>query len=167
MTVTLVTFGKSGERRDFGLEKKSTVIGRKTDADLRIPLSQISRAHCEVTLNGRGAILRDLGSSNGTYVNDERIEDETVLDAGDRVRIGPIQFLVQIDGEPAKITPDMLAAPTPPDTKPVPLPTSGKRAPANAATEAGSKSTSDDIEDLDIDALDDLDLDDLSDIDFN
>ena len=43
--------------------------GRKADADLRIPLNQISRAHCELTINGSTVTIRDLGSSNGTFVN--------------------------------------------------------------------------------------------------
>lgn len=162
MTVVFVTFGKSGERKEITLEKKLTVIGRKTDADLRIPLSEISRAHCEIAMNGKGVTLRDLGSSNGTFVNGERVEEDTELVAGDRVRIGPVTFIVQIDGKPANVTAAQLisrpSAPAVPDRK----------APADAATEVGKASDSgvDDLSDLDIDELDELDVDELSDIDF-
>ncbi len=166
MTVTLVTFGKNGQRKEFTLERKSTVIGRKTDADLRIPLSEISRAHCELTQNGRSVTLRDLGSSNGTFVNDERIEDDTELEPGDRVRIGPVHFIVQIDGDPEDITPEMLKPPAPPSTKPAVSSSSSKEASADAATVAGELSADDALEDIDIDDLDDLDLDDLSDLDI-
>ncbi|MBK8268852.1 MAG: FHA domain-containing protein [Planctomycetes bacterium] len=166
MTVNFVTFGKTGERKEFTLEKKSTVIGRKTDADLRIPIAEISRAHCEITRNGSAVTLRDLGSSNGTFVNGERIDDAIQLAPGDRIRIGSITFIVQIDGKPSNITsahlaPTAAAKPAAPDGKSAPA----KTATADAATELGNAADSaiDDLDDLDID---DLDVDDLSDIDF-
>ena len=43
--------------------------------------------------------VRDLGSRNGTFVNGERV-DETILEPGDKMQIGPLNFIVQIDGDP-------------------------------------------------------------------
>jgi len=70
---------------------------------MRIPLSSVSREHCEITITDDGDLnLRDLGSSNGTYRNGERVQ-EADLDAGDHVMIGPVQFTVVIDGKPTDI----------------------------------------------------------------
>ncbi len=164
MTVTLVTFAKTGQRKDFVLSRHSTVIGRKTDADLRIPLNEISRAHCELTMNGKGVVLRDLGSSNGTFVNGERVDDDHELSAGDKIRVGSVMFVVQIDGQPEEVTPEMFAPPAPPAGKAA----AARKAAADAPTVAGGAAdVEDDIEDLDIDELEDLDIDDLSDIDLS
>ncbi len=50
-------------------------------------------------------VAKDLGSSNGTYVNGTRIA-EAELKAGDRLRVGPVTFVVQVDGQPAEIKPE-------------------------------------------------------------
>jgi pSer/pThr/pTyr-binding forkhead associated (FHA) protein len=49
-------------------------------------------------------IVRDLGSSNGTFVNDKRVA-QAQLNPGDRLTVGPVTFVVQINGEPANIKP--------------------------------------------------------------
>lgn len=93
-------FRGDGERRSFSLHKDSTVIGRREDCDLRIPLGEISRKHCRISLDGEALRLEDLGSSNGTYVNGNRIQEATVH-AGDTIQLGHIAFVVQVDGVPA------------------------------------------------------------------
>ena len=104
MDVKLVMYRESGQRKDFDLRREVTVIGRKEDCDLRIPLQEISRKHCEVSV-ARGAVsVKDLGSANGTYVNDERVTEQS-LSPGDRLAVGPVVFTVQVDGEPAEIKP--------------------------------------------------------------
>jgi hypothetical protein len=101
MQVVMVMFRADGERRSFSLTRDLTVIGRREDCDLRIPLGDVSRKHCRVVRSGDVVSLEDLGSSNGTFVNGQRIT-ETVLNAGDTVQIGPVVFCVQIDGVPAE-----------------------------------------------------------------
>lgn len=157
MTVALVTFGKSGVRKQFAIESGSTVIGRKIDADLRIPLAEISRAHCEVSVSGDEVTLRDLESSNGTFLNGEQIR-EHALKAGDHIKLGPITFTVQINGEPADIS-IQPAAPQAPPGPPAP------KAAAEEVTQVGAKSPAD-TDDFDIDELDDLEAEDLEDIDI-
>ncbi|MEO1236821.1 MAG: FHA domain-containing protein [Planctomycetota bacterium] len=80
------------------------VIGRKNSCELRIPLSSVSRQHCEVTFDGDTVRLRDLGSSNGTYHNSIRVQ-EAELAAGDEVVVGPVVFTLVIDGVPSDIKP--------------------------------------------------------------
>lgn len=110
MDVKLVWFNANGERKDFALINDLTTIGRREDCDLRIPLSQISRRHCQISKTAKGLFIRDLGSANGTFVNQQRVQ-ESALSAGDHLIIGPINFVVQIDGSPARI--DAPPPPTP------------------------------------------------------
>ncbi|MEN6664226.1 MAG: FHA domain-containing protein [Phycisphaerae bacterium] len=105
MDVTLVMFKGDGQRKDFPLTGQSVTVGRSEDCDLRIPLLSVSRHHCQLVLAGDKIAAKDLGSSNGTYVNNRRISGEVALQAGDRVVVGPIVFTVQLDGEPQEIQP--------------------------------------------------------------
>lgn len=104
MDVSLVMFKSDGTRRDFALSKDRTVLGRTNGCDLRIPLSSVSRKHCEIALDGDAVRLRDLGSSNGTYHNTVRVQEAT-LEAGDEIVVGPVVFTIVIDGEPSDIRP--------------------------------------------------------------
>ena len=104
MNVTLVMFKADGTRRDFPITRGRVVIGRKNNCDLRIPLSSVSRQHCDISINGDEITLRDMGSSNGTYVNDNRVK-ETLLNAGDEITIGPVSFVIVVNGQPHDIKP--------------------------------------------------------------
>lgn len=104
MKVTLVMFRSNGERRDFPLTARVTRIGRSEECALRIPLPEVSRRHSEIVVSDRRVLVRDLGSANGTYVNNKRIV-EKVLEPGDHLIIGPVVFTVQIDGQPKDIRP--------------------------------------------------------------
>ena len=110
MQVVLVMFTASGERRDFPLAKDVTTLGRRENADLRIPLSDVSRKHCRLIVRGNILRVSDLGSSNGTLVNGARVETAD-LHPGDVLQVGPVQFVVQIDGQPAA---DAITPPAPP-----------------------------------------------------
>lgn len=162
MTVSLITFGKGGVRKDFPIKKLSTVIGRKVDADLRIPLADVSRAHCELTLIDDELTVRDLDSSNGTFVNGEKVEEAT-LHAGDKLKLGPVVFIVQVDGQPRDVSPAMIM-PKPAQPAPAPKPKPAVASPAAATT---LRKSDHEDEELDIDALSDMDLDELSDVDMD
>lgn len=100
MQVVLVMFSPGGERRSFPVTREMTIIGRREDCDLRIPLGDVSRKHCRMIREADTLRIEDLGSSNGTYVNGQRIQ-EAILQPGDTVRVGPIAFVLQVDGLPA------------------------------------------------------------------
>jgi len=102
MNISLVMFKSTGEPKAFHIDPGKTVIGRRDDCDLRIPLSQISRKHAIIFVEQNKAVLKDLGSVNGTYINNKRV-GEQVLSPGDHIVIGPVVFTVQIDGEPKEI----------------------------------------------------------------
>jgi predicted component of type VI protein secretion system len=101
MQAVLVMFRNDGERRSFSISREMTVIGRRQDCDLMIPLGEISRKHCRIIRDGDSLRLEDLGSSNGTFHNGRRVQ-EAVLSAGDTVQVGPVAFVLQIDGVPAE-----------------------------------------------------------------
>jgi pSer/pThr/pTyr-binding forkhead associated (FHA) protein len=104
MKIVLVMF-KDTERREFPVTEPRTILGRRHDCSLRIPTKDVSRQHCEIAVEKNVVTVKDLGSSNGTFINGKRIA-EAPLAAGDRLRLGPVTFVVQIDGKPAQIKPD-------------------------------------------------------------
>lgn len=104
MLVNLILQKKDGTFKTFRLPSTVTIVGRRRESDLCIPLMVVSRKHCEFNCDENLLKVRDLGSRNGTYVNGERIETETILSPGDKVRIGPLSFLTQIDGRPADVS---------------------------------------------------------------
>jgi EAL domain-containing protein (putative c-di-GMP-specific phosphodiesterase class I) len=70
------------------------VVGRKPDATLSIPSPTVSREHAELTVIDRGMLLRDLGSTNGTFVNGVRIQQPCTVHHGDLLQFGQIVFRV-------------------------------------------------------------------------
>jgi diguanylate cyclase (GGDEF)-like protein len=62
-------------------------IGRGEEVDIRLDDEGISRVHCSIEARGTQALLRDLGSQNGTYVGGERVGERMLVD-GDRVQVG-------------------------------------------------------------------------------
>jgi len=99
MDVKLVLVKDNGKHKSFPLSEGATILGRRHDCDLRIPLLSVSRRHCQFNLQNGNIKLRDLQSSNGTLVNG-KVVDETEVKAGDTIKIGPLTFLLQVDGAP-------------------------------------------------------------------
>ncbi len=74
-------------RRIVPIDKRLFTIGRRTETDLRLPGTDISRVHAEITLEGAVCTIRDMQSRFGTFINDERLA-EKVLAHGDTIRLG-------------------------------------------------------------------------------
>ncbi|MGQ9651454.1 MAG: FHA domain-containing protein [Phycisphaerae bacterium] len=104
MNVVLVMFKDDGTSKEFPLSQGKTLVGRSEECDLRIPLPEISRKHSVLMVTGNTVAVRDLGSANGTYVNNKRISEQE-LAAGDHLVIGPVVFTVKVNGEPKNIKP--------------------------------------------------------------
>jgi diguanylate cyclase (GGDEF)-like protein len=77
--------------RKYHVDRPSIVVGRSSKADIQIDQESVSRNHCKLINTGKSIMLRDLGSTNGTYVNDELV-DEYVLRDGDFIKIGRCIF---------------------------------------------------------------------------
>jgi pSer/pThr/pTyr-binding forkhead associated (FHA) protein len=73
-------------------------VGRSTGADFIVDAALVSRVHCQFTVLQDGALeLRDLDSTNGTYVNGTRVE-HAQLASGDRVQVGRVELVVVEEG---------------------------------------------------------------------
>ena len=81
-------------------------IGRAEDCHLRPKSDLISRHHCVVVIDDPAIVVRDLGSRNGTFVNGEAVTGESELRDGDQLKIGPLEFQVELKQDsPAKKRP--------------------------------------------------------------
>ncbi len=81
------------------LTSKKFLIGREQDCQVRPNSELVSRHHCAITLDDYSARVRDFGSTNGTFVNGERVQSQAVLNSGDRIGIGTLEFEVVIHKE--------------------------------------------------------------------
>src|SRR5262245_36609879 len=74
-------------------------IGRDPDNDVVIDAPMVSRRHARLVVDGAGARIEDLGSSNGTYVNGERVRGGAAVRPGDRVGLGSYSFTPNLAGD--------------------------------------------------------------------
>lgn len=102
MNITLVHLKKEGQAKSFTVSSSVITIGRRHDCDLVVPLSVVSRKHCELYVDHGKLMIRDLNSKNGTLVNGYKVEEKPIS-AGDQIIVGPIALLVQVDGVPNDI----------------------------------------------------------------
>jgi hypothetical protein len=87
----------SGDGRTYPLAIGSTVIGRGDQATLRLPDVGISRRHARVDYDGSQVVLTDLGSTNGSMVNGQRVT-AVALNPGDMIQIGTTTLTFRVDG---------------------------------------------------------------------
>jgi pSer/pThr/pTyr-binding forkhead associated (FHA) protein len=70
------------------------VIGRSSECQLRPKSDAISRNHCSILISDQTAIVRDLNSRNGTFVNGQQIKGDHPLKDGDVLQVGKLEFVV-------------------------------------------------------------------------
>jgi len=70
------------------LQRGENVLGRSEDASVRIDAPGVSRRHARIVVADDGAMLEDLASKNGTFVEERLVEEPTALHDGDRLRLG-------------------------------------------------------------------------------
>jgi pSer/pThr/pTyr-binding forkhead associated (FHA) protein len=92
-----VLVGRSAGQ-EIAVPGPSFLIGRSDECQLRPKSEFISRRHCEIVLDESRAVIRDLGSRTGTFVNGTTIPPQRSLElkSGDRVKVGPLEFDVLI-----------------------------------------------------------------------
>lgn len=128
MPVLVVREGPSAGHR---VEVVGEVVLGRADSEFLQHDTEISRRHVAVRSGARGLEVEDLGSSNGTFVNDARIEGTQPLRSGDVVRVGQTVFVVEIEAaeqpttvretvSPPPAEPDMTTQPQPPVAPPGP-----------------------------------------------
>lgn len=74
------------------------ILGRSSSCDLRLPHASISRRHARLTRRGERLFLEDLGSQNGTFLDDERLAGPSELQVGQRIHIGPAVLRLRMPG---------------------------------------------------------------------
>lgn len=95
--ITLIVIAGPGEGKEYTLDKKRTIIGR-SDADIIIDDFKISRNHAEIEIIGPKFLLKDLDSTNGTFLN-RSLTPADFLSQGDQIQIGDTIYRVSISEE--------------------------------------------------------------------
>ena len=95
MKVRLIERASAPERtREIAVNQENFLIGRGHDCDLRLNETTISRHHCIIRVGADEATVMDLGSSNGTYLNGQRVRSQATLHSGDELLVGACKFVV-------------------------------------------------------------------------
>ena len=93
----LVVLSEGLTGRSYELKVEKSTIGRLEDNSFQIPEQSVSSHHCEVLLKGNDVLIKDLNSTNGTYINGEKISEKT-LKPGQILRLGSIEVRLEGDG---------------------------------------------------------------------
>lgn len=148
LSLLVMTPGKQ-QGKALDINTPQFLIGRDPQCQLRPASSLISKRHCALIQRDGKVFIRDFGSTNGTFVNDEPVEGERELHNDDLLKVGPIEFTVRLLKpalSPGKPTP---APATRPAGQPTPAPTVKKDdTPAPASSSAASQGDSSDEDDI-------------------
>jgi pSer/pThr/pTyr-binding forkhead associated (FHA) protein len=111
--LVLLSAGMTGRTHELKVDK--TTIGRVEDNTFQIAEPSVSSHHCEVLLRGTDVVVRDLNSTNGTFINGEKVT-ETVIKPGQVLRLGQIEMRLETEGTPSSAAPTTAPATPPPST---------------------------------------------------
>ncbi|MCT4641135.1 MAG: GGDEF domain-containing protein [Bacteriovoracaceae bacterium] len=92
----------------FDLSEGEHIVGRSPDNAIPLDFTGISRKHFKVLVEGMSATLVDLGSSNGTFVNNEKVNGSFSLRKGDIIKVGKIALKYLPQGDSERLTYDKL-----------------------------------------------------------
>jgi hypothetical protein len=90
--LVLLSEGLTG--KTFELKPELTTVGRLPDNALQIPEASVSSHHCEIQMRGNDLFVRDLDSTNGTFINGEKIK-EGVVKPGQILRLGMVDMRLE------------------------------------------------------------------------
>jgi len=91
MKAKLIVVGGDAKAAEVNLSLPA-IIGRGREASLTLPHPLVSRQHCEIYEDNSRLVVRDMGSLNGTFVNNQKIEEPTFLPSGDLLTVGTVTF---------------------------------------------------------------------------
>jgi pSer/pThr/pTyr-binding forkhead associated (FHA) protein len=92
--LVILTQGLTGRAHELNVDR--TTIGRVEDNMFQIAESSVSSHHCEVLLRGSDVVIKDLNSTNGTFINGEQIT-ERVLKSGQTLRLGQVELKLETE----------------------------------------------------------------------
>jgi len=90
--------------REYTVVAATLVMGREAGCDVVVPGKDVSRRHAEIVVSPKGYLLVD-SSTNGVFINEERVQGQRVLSRGDVIRIGEESFRFYADAAPATAPP--------------------------------------------------------------
>jgi len=96
--LVILSQGMTGRSHELKVDK--TTIGRVDDNTFPIAEASVSSHHCEVLLRGTDVVIHDLNSTNGTFINGEKIT-ESVLKPGQTLRLGQVELRLETEGSAA------------------------------------------------------------------
>lgn len=83
--------------KTFDLSKQEIIIGRDVNADVTVNIAEVSRRHARMRMEASGFVIEDLGSTNGTFVNGQRLTGPYMLRPGERIQLGEaVTFAYQV-----------------------------------------------------------------------
>ena len=126
----------------FDLSKEVSMFGRDVTNDIPLSDAEISRQHSRLTRTPGGMVLEDLGSTNGTFVNGDRLTSPRVLRSGDLVGLGENVTLTFEATSPEVVATVMSPARGGPPPRPAPRPAAPPPASAGPATPMGMPAAS-------------------------
>jgi pSer/pThr/pTyr-binding forkhead associated (FHA) protein len=94
--LVILSPGMTGRSHELKVDK--TTIGRVDDNTFPIAESSVSSHHCEILLRGPDVVVNDLNSTNGTFINGDKITGEAVLKPGQILRLGQIELRLEPEG---------------------------------------------------------------------
>jgi pSer/pThr/pTyr-binding forkhead associated (FHA) protein len=106
--LVILTQGLTGRAHELNVDR--TTIGRVEDNLFQIAEPSVSSHHCEVLLRGSDVVIKDLNSTNGTFINGEQIT-ESVLKPGQTLRLGQVEL--KLEAEKAASAPGSAPATAP------------------------------------------------------
>ena len=98
MKITLVVASGANEGREIVVPGTQFIIGRDEGCHLRPASPAISKKHCAIFVREGKVYVRDLGSTNGTHLNDQQVDGDCAVNPDDRLKVGPLDFVVKITG---------------------------------------------------------------------
>ena len=104
LKIKLVVVGGGNEGEEFQPKLPAT-LGRSRTATIPLPHPLVSREHCKLIERDQKLYVRDLGSTNGTFVGSEKVDADTVLEHASLLTIGTVTFRAYYDGLPRLATP--------------------------------------------------------------
>src|SRR6267154_2616963 len=96
--LVVLSAGMNGRTHELNVDK--TTIGRVEDNTFQIAQPSVSSHHCEVLLRGNEVVIKDLNSTNGTFINNQQVNGEAVLKPGQTLRLGQVDIRLE-SGAPA------------------------------------------------------------------
>ena len=107
---------------EIQLKSGTNTIGRGFANDFKVTDPSVSGSHCQITVENGTVILKDLGSTNGTYVNRAPVT-ETTLQGGQTIHLGGVEMIFQSDAPlAARVPPPRLEQGGPPAIPAPPMP---------------------------------------------